>query len=135
MKNQFVALVLGATFCAVLSACSTSGSAVRNGPQALNPVTGVADYPAAAASAASETSATEGVAKTSDACGASQFQSLVGGPSSATFGLDIPGSSRHYGREERVATDTPTRLNFVHSGTAVDAVTNPNATVIRVFCG
>lgn len=72
---------------------------------------------------------------TSDACGASRYQKLVGGPSSATTGLKIPGDSRHYGSEEPVATDTPTRLNFVHSGTAVQSVTNPKSKVIRVFCG
>lgn len=72
---------------------------------------------------------------TSDACGASQYQKLVGGPSSATTGLTIPGDSRHYGREERVATDKPSRLNFVHSGTATESVINPKSTVIRVFCG
>jgi len=70
-----------------------------------------------------------------DACGASQYQNLVGGPSSATSGLKIPGDSRHYGREEHVATNKPSRLNFVHSGTAVQSVTNPKSTVIRVFCG
>lgn len=74
-------------------------------------------------------------ASASDACGASQFQSLVGGPSSAVSGLDIPGDSRHYGREEAVATDNPSRLNFVHSGTAIESVTNPNSTVVRIFCG
>lgn len=72
---------------------------------------------------------------TADTCGASQFQSLVGGPSSAVTGLDIPGDSRHYGNQEAVATDTPSRLNFVHSGTAIESVTDPNSTVIRVFCG
>ncbi len=72
---------------------------------------------------------------TSDACGASRYQKLVGGPSSATAGLKIPADSRHYGSEERVATDTPTRLNFVHSGTAVQSVTDPKSKVIRVFCG
>lgn len=71
----------------------------------------------------------------SDMCGASRFQHLVGGPSRATNGLDIPGDSRHYGSEERVATNVPTRLNFVHSGTAIESVTDPNSTVIRVFCG
>lgn len=74
-------------------------------------------------------------APTSDACGASRYQKLVGGPSSATTGLKIPGGSRHYGREEPVSTNTPSRLNFVHSGTAVESVTNPKSTVIRVFCG
>lgn len=73
--------------------------------------------------------------KMSDACGASKYQNLVGGPSLAVNGLNIPGDSRHYGSEEPVATDTPTRLNFVHSGTAVEAVTNPKSKVIRVFCG
>ncbi|MDR0253544.1 MAG: hypothetical protein LBI75_10200, partial [Brucellaceae bacterium] len=70
-----------------------------------------------------------------DACGASQYQKLVGGPSSATMKLKIPADSRHYGREERVATDTPSRLNFVHSGTAAESVINPKSTVVRVFCG
>lgn len=71
----------------------------------------------------------------SDACGASQYQALVGGPSRATTALDIPGSSRHYGSEERVATNNPSRLNFVHSGTAIESVIDPSSTVIRVFCG
>ena len=70
-----------------------------------------------------------------DACGASQYQNLVGGPSRAATSLDIPGDSRHYGSEERVATDTPTRLNFVHSGTAFESVTDPKSTIARVFCG
>ncbi len=70
-----------------------------------------------------------------DACGASQYQNLVGGPSSAVMTLSIPGDSRHYGSEESVATNDPTRLNFVHSGTAFEAVTDPNSTVLRVFCG
>lgn len=72
---------------------------------------------------------------TADTCDASQYQSLVGGLSAAASGLKIPGDSRHYGREERVATNKPSRLNFVHSGTAVESVTNPKSTVIRVFCG
>lgn len=72
----------------------------------------------------------------SDQCGASQLQGLVGGPSMAATSLaNIPGSSRHYGSEETVATDNPSRLNFVHSGTAVDSVMNPDSRVIRVFCG
>nr|WP_319250439.1 hypothetical protein [uncultured Celeribacter sp.] len=70
-----------------------------------------------------------------DQCGASKYRHLVGGPSSATIGLDIPDNSRHYGREERVATDKPSRLNFVHSGTAVESVTNPGSKVVAVFCG
>jgi len=71
----------------------------------------------------------------SDMCGASRFQHMVGGPSRATISLDIPADSRHYGSQERVATNDPSRLNFVHSGTAVESVTDPNSTVIRVFCG
>jgi hypothetical protein len=70
-----------------------------------------------------------------DTCGAAQYQALVGGPSAATLDLPIPGTSRHYGSEEAVATDTPTRLNFVHSGTAIESVTNPASTILRVFCG
>ena len=69
-----------------------------------------------------------------DACGASNFQYLVGGPSSATLGLYIPESSRHYGSKETVATDKPSRLNIVHSGTATEAVTNPDSKVVRVVC-
>jgi len=72
---------------------------------------------------------------TSDTCGASQYQALVGGPSRAAIDLDIPGDSRHYGSEEAVATNVPSRLNFVHSGTAIEAVVDPNSTVVRVFCG
>lgn len=60
---------------------------------------------------------------------------LVGDPSSAVNGLKIPGDSRHYGSEEHVATDKPSRLNFVHSGTAVQSVNDSKSTVIRVFCG
>ncbi|WP_039019559.1 hypothetical protein [Halocynthiibacter namhaensis] len=71
----------------------------------------------------------------SDACGASQFEHLVGGPSRATIGLDIADDSRHYGSEERVATNVPTRLNFIHSGTAFESVTDPSSTIIKVFCG
>ena len=70
-----------------------------------------------------------------DTCGAAQFQSLVGRPSSEAIKLDIPSSSRHYGSEEHVATDNSSRLNFVHSGTAVESVTDPTSTIIRVFCG
>ena len=56
--------------------------------------------------------------------------------SSAVMALSgIPGDARHYGSEERVATDNPARLNFVHSGTAVDALMNPESRVIRIFCG
>jgi len=78
----------------------------------------------------------DGHGTASDACGASQYQDLVGGPSSAAMSLrDIPGSSRHYGSEERTATNDPTRLNFVHSGTAIEAVIDPDSTIIRVFCG
>lgn len=72
---------------------------------------------------------------TSDACGASQFQHLVGGPSSEMIGLNIPESSRHYGSKETVAADKPTRLNIVHSGTATEAVTNPASKVVRIVCG
>ncbi|AWB49596.1 hypothetical protein HYN69_14795 [Gemmobacter aquarius] len=75
------------------------------------------------------------VAKSTDACGASQYQSLVGGPSMAAVSLNIPGSSRHYGSDEPVATNVPSRLNFVHSGSAVDAVADPASRVVRVFCG
>ena len=71
----------------------------------------------------------------SNTCGAAQLQNLVGGPSSAVTGLNIPSDSRHYGSEERTATDNPYRLNFVHSGTAIDAVIDPKSTVVRVFCG
>ena len=105
MKKQFLILTVGLAF---ISGC-TSSSPVGNGPQAAHAV--------------------------ADTCGAPQFQSLVGGPSKAVFGLDIPGSSRHYGSKEHVATDTPSRLNFVHSGTAVEAVMDPHSTILRVFCG
>ena len=71
----------------------------------------------------------------SDQCGAAKYQALVGGPSSAVQGLDIPNESRHYGSQENVATDNPSRLNFIHSGTAIESVTDPKSTVIRVFCG
>lgn len=72
----------------------------------------------------------------SDQCGAGRLQGLVGGPSMAVMSLaNIPGDSRHYGSDEPVATDNPSRLNFVHSGTAVESVTNPDSRVIRVFCG
>ena len=81
------------------------------------------------------TASSNATATATDACGASRYQGLAGGPSSAVMGLDIPGDSRHYGSEERVATDTPSRLNFVHSGSAAEAVTNPKSTVVRVFCG
>ena len=117
----------------VLAGCSrgSDGVAVRNGPQAVHPSSTVQAQMGTAVSPVAQYSAgTQG-----DSCGAAQYQSLVGGPSSATFGLQIPGDSRHYGRSERVATDTPSRLNFVHSGSAVDAVVNPRSTVTRVFCG
>ena len=78
---------------------------------------------------------THGYGQNPDACGASLHQKYVGGPSSATSTLKIPDSSRHYGRHERTATDTPSRLNFVHSGTAVESVTDPKSTVLKVFCG
>lgn len=77
----------------------------------------------------------QGSGQNPDACGASLHQKYVGGPSSATSALKIPDNSRHYGRHERTATDTPSRLNFVHSGTAVESVTDPKSTVLRVFCG
>lgn len=70
----------------------------------------------------------------SDACGAFAYANLVGGPSSAVMALDIPGTSRHYGSQERVATNDPSRLNFVHSGTAFEAVADPSSTVVRAFC-
>jgi outer membrane biosynthesis protein TonB len=70
-----------------------------------------------------------------DTCGAAQYQRLVGGPSNAISGLPIPGSARHYGSAEPVATDVPSRLNFVHSGTAIDILLNPASTITRVFCG
>ncbi len=90
---------------------------------------------AGALSACQQTTTTQPVTSARDACGAAQYQNLVGGPSSAVRGLDIPSDSRHYGSEERTATNNPSRLNFVHSGTAFESVTNPNSTVVRVFCG
>lgn len=83
----------------------------------------------------SSPSSSPAITSTADNCGASQYQQLVGGPSSATLKLKIPPQSRHYGSEERVATDMPSRLNFIHSGTAFEAVTNPKSTIVRVFCG
>ena len=76
-----------------------------------------------------------GPSASSDTCGASRYQALVGGPSRAVFDLDVPGDTRHYGRSEAVATNVPTRLNFVHSGTAIEAVADPSSTIVRVFCG
>jgi hypothetical protein len=75
------------------------------------------------------------VTSASDTCGASQYQNLVGGPSKAASALNVPGNTRHYGNEEIVATDNAARLNFVHSGTAFDAVVDPSSTVTQVFCG
>ena len=84
---------------------------------------------------ACQTTPTE-VAQSDDACGASQYHHLVGGPSRATTDLDVPGNSRHYGIEELVTTDfSPARLNFVHSGTAIEAVIAPGSTVVRIYCG
>ncbi|MDG1449787.1 MAG: hypothetical protein P8Q93_07775 [Ascidiaceihabitans sp.] len=97
---------------------------VRHGPQAIHP----SDWRYASDGAISTSASL-------DSCGASSYQNLVGGPSKATIQLDIPAGSRHYGSEEVVATDTPSRLNFVHSGTDIESVTNPNSTVLRVFCG
>lgn len=105
-------------------------------PIAVAEPTIAASAPAqASAPAPAPTAAPVRVAAVADTCGAAAYQALVDGPSSAVFGLPIPGSSRHYGSDERTATDTPSRLNFVHSGTAVDAVVDPASTVQRVFCG
>lgn len=82
----------------------------------------------------SPTSSTTG--SQTDTCNADVLQVLVGGPSSATSGLDVPASSRHYGSQETIDPRiVPSRLNFVHSGTAIESVTDPKSTVKRVFCG
>ena len=90
---------------------------------------------ALALSACQQTTTPQTETRVQDACGADRYQGLVGGPSSAVSTLNIPGDSRHYGRTDATAHDTPERLNFVHSGTALESVINPNSTVIRVFCG
>jgi len=76
-------------------------------------------------------------AANSDACGASKYQYLVGGPASAANSLKIDPNSRHYGRAERIDRNiVPTRLNFVVStDSVIDSITNPKAKIIRVFCG
>ncbi|MBB3993901.1 hypothetical protein GGR95_001532 [Sulfitobacter undariae] len=117
-------LVLVAAFSATLLSACSSNLEVRNGPQEIHPSSYLNTGPVSQATPAR-----------TDACGASQLQHLVGGPSKATHSLKIPGDSRHYGRSEKVATDTPSRLNFVHSGTDIESVTNPKSKVIRVFCG
>lgn len=110
---------------------------VRNGPQSQSPSTIATPTTVAlpqAAPVAPQPVVT--TAAQNNACGAAQYQSLVNGPSSAAFALaNIPGSSRHYGSQEAVANDTPSRLNFVHSGTAVEAVIDPASTILRIFCG
>ncbi|MBU2934584.1 hypothetical protein [Pacificibacter sp. 1_MG-2023] len=138
MKSALTLCILGAA----LAGC-TQGSdnlPVRTTPQAQHP----SDWARAQSGIVSVQNARSTVAMApvpqgnpvpQDTCGASQYQSLVGGPSRATSTLNIPGSSRHYGSQENVATNTPSRLNFVHSGTAVESVIDPTSTVIRVFCG
>ena len=125
MYINMVKLVLTSTLSlSLLSGCS-SNLEIRNSPQTIDP-TGSRSSMAAPVSARLST----------DTCGASQFQSLVGGPSSAATSLsNIPGTSRHYGSDERVATNTSSRLNFVHSGTAIEALMDPKSTIKRVFCG
>ncbi len=89
----------------------------------------------AALSGCQQTASSQPTTSARDTCGAADYQNLVGGPSSSVMGLNIPGDTRHYGSEESPATNNPSRLNFVHSGTAIESVTNPNSTIIRVFCG
>ena len=146
MKPTFAAVML--IFVAALAGCQTNTESVTQitGPASAPtearvvsdvpaPVAVSAPVAAPATGAIATTAAPVQAAATADRCGAARYQALVGGPSSAVFGLPIPGSSRHYGSEERPATDTPSRLNFVHSGTAIDAVVDPTSTVQRVFCG
>lgn len=129
MKNYVASVVL---LTCMASCSSTQNLPVRNGPQAIHP----ADWQRVQNGEMQPTTVNSSVpGKQSDACGAAQLQYLVGGPSSATLRLNIAGDSRHYGGQERVATNVPTRLNFVHSGTATDAVIDPSSTVVRVFCG
>lgn len=130
MKSALKFCILGAA----LAGCTQGTLPVRTTPQAQHP----SDWARAQSGAApvQNVQSTMAMAPASqDTCGASQYQSLVGGPSRATSTLNILGSSRHYGSQEIVATNTPSRLNFVHSGTAVESVIDPTSTVIRVFCG
>ena len=130
MKKLSFALLSGV----ILASCGSNDVSIRSGPQDLHPVTGL-PIGTTVSSAETAPSVTTVSSATSDACGAAQYQYIVGQPSKNTLSLNIPGDSRHYGSTERVATNNPNRLNFVHSGTAVEAVTDPNSTVIKVFCG
>ncbi|MBU2868205.1 hypothetical protein [Pacificibacter marinus] len=133
MKTILKICILGAA----LAGC-TQGSGnlpVRTTPQAQHPSQWARAQSHATPSYTAASAVTVAPVEQADTCGASRYQSLVGGPSRATSGLNIPSSSRHYGSDEIVATNTPSRLNFVHSGTAVESVIDPMSKVIRVFCG
>ncbi len=133
----------------ILGACSSRDNLpVRHGPQPIHPAEYVRkSAPVAQAAPASVvangpyTTITtysyepKNPVPNADACGAAQYQNLVGGPSSAVQSISVPGATRHYGSEETTETGFSSRLNFVHSGTAIDAVTDPSSTVTRVFCG
>lgn len=144
-----VKFIVGA--CLVLSltaGCSPHrGLDVRTGPQPVHPSEYVnGSRSVVAAPVAVQTVSTRAPIRTiatavhspvvsAGTCGAATYQYLVGGPSPAVLSLNIPGDSRHYGPTEPTATNTPTRLNFVHSENAASAIISDRSTVLRVFCG
>lgn len=76
-----------------------------------------------------------------DACGASEYAQYENGPLSAIRNLGIPNNSRYFGhtislRELTEPHIDHSRLNFITSGdSTVDAVTNADAIILRIFCG
>ncbi len=134
--NDMKKFVSSIVLCGLAAGCSNSGSLpVRNGPQEIHPSDWQRMQNGTMEAPSSNLADRMMGSSQSDTCGATQLQYLVAGPSSATRGLNISGDSRHYGSNESVATNTPSRLNIVHSGTAVESVSDPNSTVVRVFCG
>ena len=69
-------------------------------------------------------------------CGGDKFTHLVGKPITPISDLDMPGNSRYYGKDEATANDEPKRFNIVVSTeNAAEAIDNPEAKIIRIFCG
>ena len=51
--------------------------------------------------------------------------------------MNVPAEARYYGKSEPIDKNVdPARLNFVVSSkTAVDALMDPDAIYLRIFCG
>jgi hypothetical protein len=68
-------------------------------------------------------------------CDVPGFKHLIGEPSSAIVGLELPANFRHIPGDEIPVRVDSSGLSIMHSGTLEEAETDPNSVIVGFICG